>query len=72
MFSKACVCKEKVLYTHIKFTRNLSPKMKKTIQQQHLVPFGVHLKALSKIFLERDDNPNTGNLLLHTQHTMKH
>jgi hypothetical protein len=45
MFSKACVCKEKVLYTHIKFTRNLSPKMKKTIQQQHLVPFGVQLKS---------------------------
>ncbi len=40
-----CVCKEKVLYTHIKFTRNLSPKMKKTIQQQHLVPFGVQLKS---------------------------
>lgn len=39
------MCVRKKYYTHIKFTRNLSPKMKKTTLQQHLVPFGVQLKS---------------------------
>jgi len=40
--------------------------MKKTLQ--HLVPFGVQLKALSKILERDDDNLTQVPIAIHTKH----